>query len=82
VTRFTSNTTGAPDIAMEFDNVLRSGSLVQPVDVLGNKREIVKPILPASNLVMGRIGLQTTQHVAPVIKPLPEGRQVALEHLC
>ena len=65
---------------MQFDHIARAGPLMQAVDILSNQRKVRKALLPVSNSGMPRIWLHTFQQVTPVIKPFPNGRQIALDH--
>src|SRR5580765_4579862 len=78
--RFAVETSPAPNVSVQFNYVSRTRRLMQPVDVLGYQGKISKSILPTRDGCMSRIGLQGRQQVAAIIEPLPDGRQISLQH--
>src|ERR1051325_5644132 len=53
---------------------------MQAIYILRNQRELGKAVLPVRERLMCRIRRELSQDIATIIKPLPNSRQVALDH--
>ena len=67
---------------MQLNNVFGTGSLVQTINVLSDEGKTLKTFLPLCELKVRQVGLQWSQQVSPVVKPLPHSGKITLDHQC
>ena len=66
---------------MEFDDIVRARTLMQPIDILRNQREVRHAALQFGERRMAGIRLRRTHAFAPPFVPVPYQRRIALERL-
>src|SRR6516225_7013711 len=68
-----------PNGAVEADDILCAGPLVESVDILGDKREARVSLAPRRQYFVRSIGLLRREHLPPPVVPLPDETRVSLK---
>ena len=57
---------------MQFDNVLGTGRLVQPVNILGYQRKALESLFKVTQGIVPRVGFDLGDDLSPPVVPFPD----------